>query len=131
MDTSVSDLLAKLPNLKPLDIGSCSYTVEKSSVKSMVPSPSDVRVELSGSAALSEAGSQALKSGFEWKPLSRDAVPPGLLTLVPPGDLVVSAKLNETFANNPTYAHGFVVVVADDNWMRVYLLATDMDHPIK
>ena len=42
--TSVSDMLTKLPNLKPIAIDSCSYTVEKNSAARGVPSPSDVRM---------------------------------------------------------------------------------------
>ena len=130
-NTSVSDLLAKLPNLKPLHIQSCSYTVEASSARTLLPSPSDLRVEIKGSAVLSEAGSRALRSGFEWKPASRDIVPPSLLAIVPPGNVLVSQNLHETFANNPRYPHGFVVALAEGAWSRVYFLATDLDHPIE
>ena len=129
--TSVPDLLAGLPNLKPLDIESCMYTVEKRTARSMVPSPSDVRLEVKGSAVLSEAGSRTLRSGFKWKAVSRDTVPPSLLAIVPLGNVQVSEKLNETFADNPTLAHGFVVALPDDTWKRIYLLATDLDHPIE
>lgn len=37
----------------------------------------------------------------------------------------------KTFNNNPTFAHGFVVVIEDAGWERIYFLANDMDHPIE
>lgn len=131
-NTSVSDLLTKLPNLKPHEITSCSYTVEKSSpVAARVPSPSDVRMELKGSAVLSENGAKTLKSTFNWKPMRRDDIPASLLVVLPPGDVLVSQKLNESFEDNPTYRHGFAATITKDGCSRVYFLATDLDHPIK
>lgn len=131
-NTSVSELLTKLPNLKPHDIRSCSYTVEKSSpAATSVPSPSDVRVELKGSVVLSEDGAKTLKSTFDWKPVRRDDIPASLSAVLPPGDVLVSQTLNESFEDNPTFRHGFVATIAKDSWSKVHFLATDLDHPIK
>lgn len=131
-NASVSELLTKLPNLKPHDIKSCSYTVEKSSpAATWVPSPSDVRMELKGSAVLSEDGAKTLKSTFDWKPARREDIPASLLAGLPAGDVLVSQKLNESFEDNPTYRHGFVATITKDGWSRVYFLATDLDHPIQ
>ena len=130
--SSVSELLAKLPILKPLGIESCRYTIEKNSAASRLPSPSDVRVEIKGLAVLSESGSKTLKSSYEWKSIRRDDIPKSLLTILPPGDVLISEKLNESFADNhPNLTHGFVVTLVDNSWSRVYFLATDMDHLIK
>lgn len=130
-ETSVPKLLEKLPNLKPLNVQSCIFAVETSTSRSAVPSPSDTRVEINGSALLSESGSRALKSGFQWKPVSRDRIPSSLAATVPSGELLVSEDLNDTFSSNPTCAHGYVVVLKNSNFDRVYFLASDKDHPIK
>jgi len=130
-NSSVSDLLTKLPNLKPLGIDSCTYTLDKSSANSRLPSPSDVKMTLRGSAQLSAEGFKTLTSRFVWKPISRKDVPKILLPIVPAGNLLSSHKFNESFADNPTYAHGFVVLLAGGKSRSIFLLSTDMDHPIK
>jgi len=129
--SSVTELLNKLPNLKPFGVESCTYTIEKSSVDSRVPSPSDVRVELKGSAQLSETGFRAIKSQLVWAAIPRDRVPVSLVDVVPDGDLLYSPKLNESFAENPTFAHGFVVMCAQDGARTIFFLSRDLDHPIE
>ena len=130
--TSVTELLAKLPNLKTLDIESCSYTIQTSSLPSRLPSPSDIRLELKGSLLLSEEGYTQLRAGFvDWKPVSRDMIPASLLSIVPVGDMQMSESLNESFDPNPRYTHAYVVVLEQDHRQYIYLLATDMDHPIE
>jgi hypothetical protein len=128
---SVSGLLAKLPNLKPFGMESCKYTIGKSSARSTVPSPSDTRVDLKGSAKLSAEGLTAATSRFEWKLIPRDQVPRSLAAIVPTGELRYSVKLNEMFADNPTFAHGFVVRPASEGAREIFFLSTDIDHPIK
>jgi hypothetical protein len=132
-NTSLSELLTKLPNMKPHGIESCSYTVEKNSpgAPGGVPSPSDVRMELAGTVLLTADGAETLKSTFDWKPVRREDIPASLLAHMPAGDVLVSQKLNESFENNPTYRHGFVATIMKDGWSRVYFLATDLDHPIQ
>lgn len=133
-NTSVPELLTKLPNLKPHNITSCSYTIETSSTAGRldtVPAPSDTRYELRGSAVLSEDAAKALESAGDWKPARRDEIPGSLSAVLPPGDILVSQKLNESFERNPMYRHGFVATVTKDGWSKVYFLATDMDHPIQ
>lgn len=130
-NASVPDLLGKLPNLKLYDIKSCSYIIEKSSTTAWVPSPSDLRVELKGSVVLSVDGAKMIKSQFSWQPISRTDIPGSLSEILPAGDVLVSQKLNESFTDNPTYRHGFVVTFAKDDWSQIYLLATDLDHPIR
>jgi len=129
--SSVSALLAKLPNLKPLGIDSCSYRISKSSTMGRLPSPSDVKMELIGTAQLAQESSKTLRSSFEWKPILRDDVPASLLTILPAGELLVSHKLNMSFADNPTYAHGFVVILGRGDSSRIFVISTDMDHPIE
>ena len=128
--TSVSGMLMNLPNLKSLAIDTCSYTVRRSSVSRGVPSPSDIRMELRGTADISDSAGETLTTSFDWKIARRDDIPPSLSAMLPPGDVMISAKFNETFINNPTYTHGLVAIIAK-NWTRVYFLATDRDHPIK
>lgn len=129
--SSVTELLGMLPNLQPYGMESCSYKIEKSSADSRVPSPSDVRVELKGSAKLSESSFEAIESQFGWAVIPRDRLPPGLAEIVPAADLLYSQKLNESFADNPTFAHGFVVVPKQEGARTIYFLSTDIDHPIR
>ena len=131
--SSVSGLLAALPNLKSLGIESCSYTFEKSTARSLVPSSSDVKVTVRGSAQLSEEGFKTLRSRFEWKPISRSDVPESLLAIVPAGDILYSQKFNESFDDNPinSYTNGFVVILTGGDSRSIFLLSTDIDHPIK
>ena len=129
--SSVPDLLERLPNLNPIGIDSCSYAVEKSTANSLVPSPSDTKLELKGSAKLSEGNSKRIRSRFDWKQIARADIPKSLLDIVPSGDILVSEKLNESFADNPRYAHGFVIMLADESSRTIFFLSTDMDHPIK
>ncbi len=129
--SSVTELLGKLPNLQPYGIESCDYTVEKSSASSRMPSPSDIRVELRGSAKLSESGFGSMKSKFTWGAIPREKIPKALADTAPVGNLLYSQKLNESFADNPTFAHGFVVVPEQEGARTVYFLATDIDHPIR
>ena len=128
--TSVSDLLKAVPNLNSLDIVAVDYATTRSTVSGGVPSPSDTLLELQGTVDLSDSSALKLKSRFDWKATRRDDIPAGLLSILPSGDYQVSTKLNDSFAKNPTYAYGFIVVVAN-SWGRLYVLATDIDHPIK
>ena len=129
--SSVTELLRSLPNLQPYGVESCNYAIEKSSINSRVPSPTDVRVELKGSAKLSESGFGAMESHFAWASIPRHRLPAGLAEIVPAGDLLYSQKLNESFADNPTFAHGFVVIASQEGARRIYFLSTDIDHPIR
>jgi hypothetical protein len=129
--TSVPDLMEMLPNLRTYDIRACSYSVDKRSEVSWVPSPSDVRVELKGSATLSENAARALKAAFDWKPAKRDDIPASLAGLLPAGGILVSHQLNESFEGNRTYPRGFVATMSADDWRKIYFLARDIDHPIK
>jgi len=128
---SVSDLLTKLPKLKPFGIDSCSYTLERSTVGSRVPSPSDVRIMLRGSAQLSAEGYNKLRSRFEWRPISRGDVPKNLRPILRAGVLLFSQELNESFADNPTYGNGFVVILERGASRTIFLLATNIDYPIE
>jgi hypothetical protein len=127
---SIPDLLTELPGLKPGDIKSCTYTVEESTKSVGIPSPHDTQIVLTGSAALSQTCAKALKSGYEWKPMRRADVPARLSAIMPPGDVLVSTKLNEGFENVSTYRHGFIAVLASDQ-NRIYFLATDFEHSIE
>lgn len=80
---------------------------------------------------LSDGGFQKLKTSFEWRPVPRNTVPSDLLKVVPEGNILASDRFNETFNSNPTYAHGFVVVIEGGNWECIYFLANDIDHPMK
>lgn len=128
--TSVEDLLKFLPNLNAIGVTSADYTVTKSSASRGVPSPSDTRIELLGTADLSEDAAKKLQQSFEWVAAHRARIPVKILAILPSGDYLASSKLNDSFSENPTYAHGRVVVVAG-NWGRLYFLASDMDHPIE
>ena len=131
--SSVSDLLKKLPNLKCFGIQSCNYTVKTSTIRGRleVPAPSDTQLTLKGSVVLSEDGFKELTSKFNWKSVERQDVPDSLLEVLPPGHVMVSQKLNESFSQNPTYWYGFVARLTSDNSKRIYLVANDLDHPIK
>jgi len=130
-ETRVSSLLEKLPNLKPFNPESCSYTIERSSRPSRLPSPADVLVELKGAATLSESGFTEIRSSFRWKRIARNDIPPSLLPLVPTGDALASEEFNDGFSTNPmAYVHGFVVIL-DNDPRRIYFLARDIDHPLK
>jgi len=128
--TSVADMLKFLPNLNAIDVVSADYAVTKDSASRGVPSPSDIRMELLGTADLSEDAAKKLQHSFEWKAANRKDIPAKILSILPSGDYQVSTKLNDSFSGNPTYAHGRVVVVAG-NWGRLYFLASDRDHPIE
>ena len=129
--SSVLDLMTILPNMKAFDVESCDYTVCKSTESSRVPSPSDTKIEVKGTAVLSEESSKRIRSQFDWKIIARTDLPKSILTILPNGDFLGSAKLNETFTDNPTYAHGFVIVLGDSSSRTLYFLATDMDHSIE
>ncbi len=128
--TSVADLLKFLPNLNAIDVTSADYTITKNSASRGVPSPSDIRMELLGTADLSEDAAKKLQQSFEWKAVHHEKMPAKILTILPSGDYLASSKLNDSFSGNPTYAHGRVVVIAG-NWGRLYFLASDRDHPIE
>lgn len=128
--TSVADLLKFLPNLNAIDVTSADYTVTKNTASRGVPSPSDIRMELLGTADLSEDAAKKLQQSFEWKTAHRENIPAKILSILPSGDYQGSPKLNDSFSGNPTYAHGRVVVMAG-NWGRLYFLASDRDHPIE
>ena len=88
-------------------------------------------MELKATIVLSESGSKDLKTGFVWKSVRRADIPSALRAMLPPGDVIVSPKLNKSFSGNPTYAHGLVIALANESWNRVYVLATDRDHPVQ
>ena len=69
---SVSALLTKLPNLKLLSVESCTFTFETNTGRSAVPSPSDTRVEVVGSAILSTQCMETLRSQFQWLSSSKE-----------------------------------------------------------
>ena len=128
--TSVSALEKALPNLAVFDITSCSYTVTSRTSRSIVPSPSDTLLELVGHATISDTGAERIRMGFEWEPVKRDQIPPELLSIMPPGPASFSRGLNRTFDSNGTYAHGVVIVLAED-WSKLYFVTRDRDHPIE
>jgi len=128
--TSVADLQKHLPNLGPLGIVSCNYTVVVTSKSDWVPSPSDTRLELRGSLTLSQAGAAELKSRYRWRPAGQGEVPARLLAILPPGGVLVSQELNEAFDQSPGYPHGFAAVAVRDGWSRMYFLAVDREHVI-
>lgn len=128
--SSVTWLEEKLPNLSEFGITSCSYTVvRRAAARSAVPSPSDTELELSGYAVLSDVGVKKLKSQSDWKPAKRAQLPVVLSRIAPSGDVLISESLNKTFSKNGTYAHGVVVMLADDR-IRLYFVAHDLDHPL-
>ncbi|MDM8563184.1 hypothetical protein QUF54_07510 [Candidatus Marithioploca araucensis] len=131
VNDSVAELVSRLPNLKPLNIVECEFVLTRhNSSRSIIPSPSDVSLKLVGQVTLNEAGWKDIRSRYEWKFISRDVIPEDLNAYLPVGAVLVSYKLNESFSNNPTFAHGFVVISnAVEN--QIYLLATDIDHPIR
>lgn len=129
--SSVREVSGKLPNLARYRIESCTYTFSESNSGRGVPSPSDIRVELKGSLRLAENGYEEIKAGFEWGRIDRADVPSVLEAILPEGDLLSSARLNESFSENPTFAHGFVVTQAVDASCRLFFLSTDIDHPME
>jgi hypothetical protein len=131
VNDSVEELVSKLPNLKPLNVVECEFVLTRhNSSRSVIPSPSDVLLMIVGSVTLNEVGWKDIRSRYEWKIVSRDIIPADLIDSLPAGVVSVSYKLNESFSDNPTFAHGFVAISnAIEN--RIYLLATDIDHPIR
>ncbi len=123
--TSVMKLLKRLDNFKTFNIESCSFHIKKTYAPSgMLPSPSETSLELSGWIVLSEKDAKMLKSSFDWEPIARQNIPEALLAKVPPGDVLVSQKLNGSFASNGTYANGLIIVLVSDGWKKIYFLAT-------
>lgn len=129
-ESTVSNLVEKLPNLAVCDIRSCDYTVTSVTSPGRVPAPSDTKLELTGLATLSDRAAEALETRFQWEPVARTEIPAVLLPLLPEGAVLGSRGLNKTFAENPTYAHGIILVLADDR-RTIYFLVQDMDHPIE
>lgn len=128
--SSVSLIRKNMPNLGALDITAVNYTITRENVACGVPSPSDTRLELHGIVDVSTSEAEKLQNSLEWKSAPRNNIPPAMWTMLPSGDYTVSTRVNDSFSNNPTYAHGFVVIVAG-KWDRLYVLATDRDHPIR
>lgn len=128
--TSVSQLESALPNLVNLGVVSCDYASERRSASSGLPSPSDVLLELLGHASLGDDAARKLRDESEWEPIERDKVPEGLRAILPAGEILVCRRLNKTFSQNSTYAHGFVVVMKND-LSKLYFIARDLDHPIE
>jgi hypothetical protein len=86
------------------------------------------QVELKGYARFSERGQAAL-SQFGWQKVAQDEIPRNLSAILPHGSYMVSQEMNSSFHTNPTFAHGFVVIV-EACPEQVYFLSTDIDHPI-
>ncbi len=130
-ESNVAHLLTRLPNLTQLGIVTCNYTWESRTSTSAVPSPSDTKVTISGTAALSPAGAERLKGEFTWEPLSRANLPKLLAALVPPGDLLFSPNLNASFKSNASLPQGFVVILSDGKWNTLFFAASDVDHSLE
>jgi len=113
-----------------VEVTNCDFSVTSTRVGRGVPSPSDTLVQLEGTVDLSNDGAVYLQTHFKWDVTRREDIPKSLQTSLPIGDFLVSKELNETFSKNPTYRHGFVVVMKD-NWSRTYFLVNDKDHPIR
>ena len=129
--TSVTEMLKAMPNLNVFDVDSVDFTITRSTAPARgVPSPSDTRLELSGTVDLSADAAEKLKNSFDWKAARRANIPAKMLPILPPGDYLISAKLNDSFTQNTTYAHGYVVVI-NGNLGRLYVLASDRNHPIE
>ena len=129
--SSTASLAAALPNFADLDVVSCAYTASQSRTGARgVPAPSDTMLELVGHVVLSEAAARRLRDEGNWQSIERTRVPEALRGLLPDGQPMVSAPLNETFSKNATYAHGCVVAM-DDDVRTLYFLARDRDHPIE
>jgi len=129
--SSTTSLAAALPNLADLDVVSCAYTTTHSRPSARgVPAPSDTMVELGGHVVLSEAAARRLRDEGDWQSIERTRVPEALRGLLPDGQPMVSLPLNETFSENASFPHGYVVAMENDIH-RLYFLARDGDHPIE
>lgn len=124
-------LVKHLPNLAAMDLQACNYTIDTRTKSGLVPLPFDTRNELRGSAELSEAGWERLKSTGKWKPVSRNAVSSRLLKIVPSGEILASRDFDKSFSANSTYCKGAAVILADGDSRRVFFLATDRYHPVQ
>jgi hypothetical protein len=88
-------------------------------------------VQLVGSVELSDDAGSLIEAAFDWKPVSRNEIPGSLARILPSGDLVFSERLNESFSDNPTFAHGLMVRLDAAEKHVIFFLARDIDHPIK
>lgn len=128
--TSVPALITMLPNLEVHGIEACVFANQRENESSSLPSPSEVLLEVVGSADLSPSGSEWLETEYEWRPIDRNGLPEVMRAMLPSGTTLTSDKLNISFAENKTYAHGLVIVVQEIGWQTFYFMARDMDHPI-
>lgn len=126
-----AELLKLLPNLSKYEITECSFSVAHSGRSRGVPSPSDIRTDLNGSATFSEDAAAALKADFDWQPVSRDDLPTSVLSDAPAGALMTSAGFNESFDSNARYVKAYAVTSADAPCVKIYFVATDLDHSIE
>lgn len=128
----VADLLKLLPNLADLGIERCGYAISSKNhykITDLVPSPSDIECKIDGWFELSPAGREKVFRDYVWKPIDDAQIPRRLKENIPAGGISISEKFNDTFNQNGTYAHGFVAAI-DDNYQKLFFVASDMDHPI-
>lgn len=121
-----------LDNLHNLD----DFNVVKSNIQLIrkyktesLPSPSDISLKLIGTVIVDSKGWENIKNDYKWVHSDKNNIPHELKERMPDSVIIlISPEFNETFKGNPTFTNGFVVI-ADDTY-HLYILSTDLDHPI-
>jgi hypothetical protein len=131
MNESTKELLGHLPNLGPLLPSTCSFNRSSTTVKSDLPSPSDITVIITGWMKPSDSGFDKLESSTDWKALDRGSIPLEIIDQIPAGKVLTSLKWNRSFNSNPTMAHGVLFLIEEDKLKRVWFIAQDLDHPVR
>lgn len=124
---TAQDIKERLRNLKDVAIESTDLVYETTTVRSVVPSPSDTQVTITGKISISKDEAGRLKDQYAWTAIERSSIPAKLNAIIPKGALKSSETFNQTFDQNGLFVSG-VIVVLDDAYETMYITTTDIDH---
>lgn len=128
--SSIPELVEKLPSLELAAMESCLFQVRSSSA-GMFPSPSTIRMQISGYFLPSDSGRAVLRAFGDWQLVHRDWFSEDVRATLPEIDFFLSSeRFNESFDRGELYESCVVAVPADCEWLTVYFVAQDDDHPL-
>jgi hypothetical protein len=130
--TSVAELVKRLPSLGSLAIEECEFVVTRDRIASHMPAPSDTMIEVKGQFRVGASGVEWLKSLEDWEEIAAAELPEEVLAFVPAiGRYWVSRTLNESFFQFGKYPCGYVVFPPESRWEAGFVVARDLDHCIE
>ncbi|MEM8739669.1 MAG: hypothetical protein AAGG38_14495 [Planctomycetota bacterium] len=127
--SSIQEFNNYLPNLNFLAPASVDFETIRGRDSRSVPSPSDEYLITRGYAELPEERRNAIKKEYSWEEVGEQELPIMIVEILPEGTYLTCPSINESFNDNATFAHGFVVMI-ERSKSKLYFVSSDIDNPL-